>query len=451
MGCTPQTPLLNTRFRASLVCALLTLCAAVLIAAPASQAADPAPLTGAPQAGSTSAPSAEAIDQYLAAHGSPMLGQGGAFIAAGATYHLDPRLLVAISGAESSFGQITCGPFNAWGWSCPNSPAAFSTWADAINTVARGLRENYLNDGLTTVAAIQTRYAPVGATNDPTDLNSAWTGNVTRILVELGGDPLDLDMDGVPGAVPVAPGSLPAPATYGAATVGSTRKTKPVELAGSDATLTIALKNDGQQDWTAQTVRLRRIDAAEHVGSAPYATLQTATKPGERASFSVSLEPLGTTGATDTTVWQLETPQGLVGPRIERRVTVRRAAFAAGDAQIDAPAGLAAGAGGRVIIRVRNSGTTTWDRDGQTISLGIRAASGPALTTGGWPGAQVPALLLERTVEPGETGTFAFPISMDRRAKVGSTATLDLAVFATDGWASGQPARLSVETLRSNA
>lgn len=133
--------------------------------------------------------SAAVIDSYLASKGSPMTGQGAAFMASGQRWRVDPRLLVAIAGAESNFGQITCGPNNAWGWACPNDPAEFSTWAMGIDTVTSGLRRYYLDEGRTSVALIQQKYCPVGAANDPTGLNSHWLTNVTKFLVELGGNP----------------------------------------------------------------------------------------------------------------------------------------------------------------------------------------------------------------------------------------------------------------------
>lgn len=138
---------------------------------------------------SVGAVSPQMLDQYLASKGSPMAGQGIAFVQSGMRWRVDPRLLVAIAGAESNFGNITCGPHNAWGWACPNDPADFATWAAGIDTVTRGLRNYYLDEGRTSVALIQQKYCPVGAANDPTGLNNHWLGNVTRYLEELGGSP----------------------------------------------------------------------------------------------------------------------------------------------------------------------------------------------------------------------------------------------------------------------
>lgn len=136
-----------------------------------------------------SPPTAAVLDAYLASKGSPMAGQGAAFMESAARWRVDPRLLVAIAGAESSFGQVTCGPNNAWGWACPNDPADFATWAAGIDTVTSGLRRYYLDEGRTSVSLIQQKYCPVGAANDPTGLNNHWATNVTKFLVELGGNP----------------------------------------------------------------------------------------------------------------------------------------------------------------------------------------------------------------------------------------------------------------------
>lgn len=140
--------------------------------------------------------SAGAIDDYLESKASPMAGEGASFVESGVRWRVDPRLLVAIAGAESYFGLKTCAPHNAWGWGCPNSPFAFPAWGVGIDVVARGLRERYLDDGLGTVGTIHLRYAPPAAANDPTGLNYAWADNVAGFLLEQGGNPQKLDGSG---------------------------------------------------------------------------------------------------------------------------------------------------------------------------------------------------------------------------------------------------------------
>lgn len=137
--------------------------------------------------------SAKSIDTYLESKASPMAGSGAAILNAGIKNRIDPRFIIAIAGAESYFGLETCAAHNAWGWGCPNSPASFSSWDIAAQTIASGLRKKYLNDGLNTVGKIHLRYAPPNADNDPTGLNFAWPDNVARFLMEQGGDPQQLE------------------------------------------------------------------------------------------------------------------------------------------------------------------------------------------------------------------------------------------------------------------
>jgi cell wall-associated NlpC family hydrolase len=127
--------------------------------------------------------SGQSLDAYFRRKGSPLAGSGNAFVRAGQRYGFDPRLLVAISGAESSFGRFAQG-HNPFGW---GPGIHFANWGQAIDTVARGLKQNYLNQGLRTVEQIQGKWAPAHVANDPTGLNQNWTRNVRSFLRELGG------------------------------------------------------------------------------------------------------------------------------------------------------------------------------------------------------------------------------------------------------------------------
>lgn len=130
-----------------------------------------------------------ALDGYLASKLSPLTGHGAVFVAEASAEGLDPRLLVAISGAETSFGAY--GPaqkiHNPFGM---GPHIVYPSWSASIGAAARNLGGRiYKGDGRYTIAAIQQRWAPNGATNDPTDLNSNWVRNVGRYYAELGGDP----------------------------------------------------------------------------------------------------------------------------------------------------------------------------------------------------------------------------------------------------------------------
>ena len=124
------------------------------------------------------------INKYLRAKGSPLAGKGAVFVREARRNRLDPALLVAIAGAESSFGKSINGSFNPFGW---GPGIDFRSWDDAIRKVARGLRQGYADEGLKTIAQIGAKWAPIGAGNDPSNLNSNWARNVGRFYSELGG------------------------------------------------------------------------------------------------------------------------------------------------------------------------------------------------------------------------------------------------------------------------
>lgn len=130
------------------------------------------------------------IDGYLASKQSPMTGLGAVFVSESHAAGLDPRFLVAIAGAETSFG--TYGPSQTIQNPFGMGPGiAYSSWSEAIGAAARNLTGGYyLGEGRLTIAAIQQRWAPNGAANDPTGLNSHWTRNVSTYYAALGGDPL---------------------------------------------------------------------------------------------------------------------------------------------------------------------------------------------------------------------------------------------------------------------
>ncbi|MGD9570290.1 MAG: C40 family peptidase [Thermoleophilia bacterium] len=151
---------------------------------------------------------ARQIDGYLASKASPLTGLGAVFVTESRAVGLDPRFLVAIAGSETSFG--TYGPsqtiHNPFGM---GPHIVYASWSDGIRAAAQNLGGNlYKGSGLVTIPAIQARWAPHGASNDPTNLNSNWTRNVGIYYAEQGGDPNSAVFTSV-AAAPVA-GTAPA-------------------------------------------------------------------------------------------------------------------------------------------------------------------------------------------------------------------------------------------------
>ena len=177
---------------------------------PAADAAPPAvtsspavPALPAPAAGG--AADAASIDAFLAAKGSPLTGLGAVFVAEAQRVGLDPRFIVAIAGAETSFG--TYGPSQTIHNPFGLGPGMdFASWPEAIRYAASNLAGPlYLGRGHTTIGSIAGVWAPIGAANDPGNLNNHWTQNVGMYYAAQGGDPNAPVFTGAPAPPPGAP------------------------------------------------------------------------------------------------------------------------------------------------------------------------------------------------------------------------------------------------------
>lgn len=104
----------------------------------------------------------EILKAFLEENGSPMAGSAQTFVKAADENGLDWKLVAAISGLESGFGNaIPSGSYNAWGWGVYGDHVIyFKSFDDGIITVSKGLRERYINPlGTDNVYAIGRLYA----------------------------------------------------------------------------------------------------------------------------------------------------------------------------------------------------------------------------------------------------------------------------------------------------
>ncbi len=132
------------------------------------------------------------LQSFLHANNSPLEGEASTFIHEADKNGLDWRLVVAISGVESTFGQaIPKGSYNAWGWGIPTgaeSGVGFQNWKEGIATVSYGLKHNYIDKGAITLDAIGQTYAASGA----------WSNHVQYFIDQINfytpKDPLALDI-----------------------------------------------------------------------------------------------------------------------------------------------------------------------------------------------------------------------------------------------------------------
>lgn len=116
------------------------------------------------------------LANYLEGYDSPLQYHAQDFLDAADKYDIDWRLLPSIAGVESTFGKHTPGGYNAYGWGVYGQNALyFKSWRDGMFTVAKGLRENYVNKGLTNPYAMNRVYAA-----SPT-----WGGRVAYFMNDL--------------------------------------------------------------------------------------------------------------------------------------------------------------------------------------------------------------------------------------------------------------------------
>jgi RHS repeat-associated protein len=150
--------------------------------------------TGAPidaPLGTPCAANGQAIDNYLASKKSPMAGMGEDFYVEGFKNNVDPRLIVAISGAETTFANfITRGQYNAWNWLWNGRNSYFTSWASGIRSVTKGIGgKNYLADPAGSCSSTTTLY--IGHYCNGPDCKNG-LANLNGSLVEQGGDPTSL-------------------------------------------------------------------------------------------------------------------------------------------------------------------------------------------------------------------------------------------------------------------
>ena len=102
-------------------------------------------------------------------------------------YGIDWKIAVAISRWET--GNFTSNIYktknNVGGMYCKGF-IKYNSLDEGIEAFVSNLKRNYFDIGLDTLEKIQPKYCPVGAENDPNNLNQHWLGGVTQIYNSLG-------------------------------------------------------------------------------------------------------------------------------------------------------------------------------------------------------------------------------------------------------------------------
>lgn len=104
----------------------------------------------------------ELIRQYLAKYNSPLQPLATKIVEVADKYKIDFRLITAIAQQESNLcKRIPPGGYNCWGWGIHSrGTLGFQSFEEGIETVSRGLKENYIDKGLTDPEEIMTKYTP---------------------------------------------------------------------------------------------------------------------------------------------------------------------------------------------------------------------------------------------------------------------------------------------------
>lgn len=119
------------------------------------------------------------IRNYLKKYHSPLLAYADLIFAVSQKYGLDYRLIVAIAQQESNLckrAPPNC--FNCWGVGIHSrGTMCFDSYPDAIEWVAKYLREEYIDKGLTTPEEIMKKYCPLS--------DGSWAFGVKQFMQEL--------------------------------------------------------------------------------------------------------------------------------------------------------------------------------------------------------------------------------------------------------------------------
>lgn len=116
------------------------------------------------------------LKAFFRRHESPLYEHADFIVKVSDEYQLDFRLIPAIAMQESTVCKfIPNNSHNCWGWGIyGNKIMRFGSYPEAIETVAKGLKTNYIDKGLSTPEAIMAKYTP--------NSKGSWAHGVTAVL-----------------------------------------------------------------------------------------------------------------------------------------------------------------------------------------------------------------------------------------------------------------------------
>ncbi len=122
-------------------------------------------------------PRVQILEKYLQEKNSPLAGEADTFIKVADKYDLEWKLLPAIAGMESNFGQrVLENSYNPFGWG--GGYTYFNSWENAIHTVGHELYQRVvIKYGTPTPESLGPSYCPPNYRN--------WIAGVNFFMDEL--------------------------------------------------------------------------------------------------------------------------------------------------------------------------------------------------------------------------------------------------------------------------
>lgn len=118
-------------------------------------------------------------------------GMGSFFLQVSSKNQIDPVILSSIAFHETGRGtsKAVKTKNNPGGLMSPKTGSlmVFDSLEEGIDAMASNLYRLYISQGLVTIPMIGTKYAPIGAANDPNNLNINWVPTVSTLANEFGG------------------------------------------------------------------------------------------------------------------------------------------------------------------------------------------------------------------------------------------------------------------------
>lgn len=121
----------------------------------------------------------EIVKEYLEKYGSPLVIYSNLIVVTADKYSLDFRLTTAIAQQESNLCKIIPpGTHNCWGWGIHSEGTlGFYSYEEGIEAVSKGIKEDYIDEGLITPEQIMTKYTPAS--------NGSWAYGVSEFMKEM--------------------------------------------------------------------------------------------------------------------------------------------------------------------------------------------------------------------------------------------------------------------------